>query len=264
MNILRFELRKYLPSTIIWALSLSFFGYLCINLFTLFTKDMNFFQQMLSAYPPEFLQAFGAQMNTITSLNGFYSFCFMYIVMCGALEALYISMRVTSQEIAGKSADFLFTKPISRCKIMTYKLLCVILCILIMNVIYSCITLFAANAVDAEFDKTLFLSINLGLFFTQMLFVAFGFLLGTSLSKIKTPISLSCGIVCLFFLLQMIVNLEPDGFLSYFSFLSYTSADLILANAGFEPVKLGLLLCISIIFFISGYIVFQKRDIHSL
>lgn len=264
MNILRFELRKYLPSTFIWAISLSFFGYLCINLFTMFTSDINFFRQMLSAYSPEFLQAFGAQLGTIETLTGFYSFCFMYIVLCGALQAFYISVRVTSQEIAGKSADFLYTKPITRWKIMTYKLICVLLCLVVLNIIYTVVTVFAANAIDIAYDQTLFITINLGMFLTQILFATLGFLLGCTMKKIKTPLSLTCGIVCFFFLLQMVVNLEPDGMLSYFSFLSYTSADIIMTNQGFEPIRLFLLSCLSIVFLMSGYYVFQKRDIHSL
>lgn len=264
MNILSFEFRKYFPSSFIWAISLSGFGYLCIQLFIAFTKDMTFFEQVLSSYSPEFLKAFGAQLETISSLPGFYSFCFMYIILCGAFQALYLGVCVISKEMAGKSADFLYTKPVSRYKILSYKLLSVFLCIVFVNIIYSAVTYFGAYNVDATLDQGLFLTINFALFFTQILFLSFGFLLGCVMKKIKSPLSLASGIVCCFFLLQMIVNLEPDGMLSYLSFLSYLSADSILANQGFETIKLAILIILSLVFLISGYVIFQRKDIHAL
>lgn len=264
MNILKFELRKYIPSSIIWAISLSVFGYLCITLFTAFTSDINFFRQVLSSYSPEFLKAFGAQLEVIESLPGFYSFCFMYIILCGAFQALYLGICVISKEMAGKSADFLYTRPIARYKILSYKLLSVFLCIVFVNIVYSGVTLMGALAIDATLDQSLFMSINLALFFTQILFLCLGFFLGTTMKKIKSPLSLASGIVCFFFLLQMIVNLEPDGALSYISFLSYLSADSILSNQGFEIAKLAIVSVLSIGFLTSGYLIFNKKDIHSL
>lgn len=264
MNILKFELRKYLPSSLVWAIALGCFSSLCLGLFNAFTADLNFFRTMLNAYSPEFLQAFGAQVETIETLPGFYSFCFMYIVLCGALEALYLGICSTSNELSGKSADFLYTKPMKRSHILTWKLFNCLLCIIIVNIIYNIITLYMAYTVQNNFNSTLFILINSGLFLTQLLFLCFGFCLGCIMKKVKTPLSLTSGIICAFFLLQMLVNLEPNGILSYFSFLSYTSADSIMANNGFDTIRLCLLISLSICFLISGYLYFQKRDIHTL
>lgn len=264
MNILRFELRRYLISSLIWACSLTLFGIVCIQLFVSFTKDMNFFETILKAYSPEVLKALGAELSTINSLPGFYSFCFMYIAAAAAFQATYLGLHIIGKEISGKSADFLFTKPISRARILTWKLCSVLLCLLLVNVIYSIGAFLSAKATGISFDQVILMLINGSMLLTQLLFLSLGFLLSCVVSKIKTPLVFTTGIVCSFFLLQMIVNMEPDGLLSYLSFLSYVSADTIMAHQGFEMVRLLLLFVLTAGFLTSGYVIFQRRDLHAV
>lgn len=264
MNMIRFEFRRYLTSSFSWAVGLTFFGFVCIQLFVSFSSNVTFFETMLHAYSPEMLKAFGAELSSIKTLTGFYSFCFMYIVAAGAFQAMYLGMHVIGKEFSGKSADFLFSKPISRRNILTYKLIAVTLCILLVNVIYVVGAMLSANMTGLAFDASLFLMINGSMILTQFLFLSLGFLLGCVMKKIKTPLVFTTGIVCSFFLLQMVVNMEPDGFLSYFSFLNYVSADAILAHQGYEIGKLLLLVVLSVGFLTSGYVLFQRRDIHAV
>lgn len=264
MNVFRFECRRYMISSIIWALSLTFFGFVCIQLFVAFSADVNFFETMLSAYSPEMLKAFGAELSSIRTLPGFYGFCFMYVVAAAAFQAAYMGMHIVGKELSGKSADFIFTRPMKRTHILTYKLSSVVLCLIIVNVIYSFGTFIGAKMTHLPFDAGLFMMINASMFLTQLLFCSLGFFLACYMPKIKTPLTLTTGVVCMFFLLQMVVNLEPDGLLSYISFLNYLSADSITAQGGYEMVKLGLLVVLSVTFTMSGYLHFHRRDIHAL
>lgn len=264
MNVFRYECRRYLPSSLIWAISLTFFGFLCIQLFTAFSADVTFFEKMLNAYSPEMLKAFGAELSTVTTLPGFYSFCFMYVIAVAAFQAMYLGIQVLGKELSGKTADFIFVKPMSRRKILTYKLASVLVCLVIVNVIYCIGTLLSASMTGFAFDSGMMIMINGAMFLTQLLFMSAGFLLACISPKIKTPLSLTTGIVCAFFLLQMVVNLEPTGILSYISFLNYVSADSILAHQGYEVSKLILLLVLSVGFTGVGYYVFEHRDIHTI
>ena len=264
MNVLKYEFKRYLPSSLIWGISLAFFGFVCIQLFVSFSSDVNFFEQMLNAYSPEMLKAFGAELSTIKTLPGFYSFCFMYVVVAGVFQSMYMGMHIVSKEISGKTADFIYTKPISRQSILIQKLIAVMLCLLITNVIYGVGTFISAGMTNIAFDEGMLLIINSAMFLTQLLFMSVGFLLACVMSKIKTPLTFTTGVVCSFFLLQMIVNLEPDGILSYISFLNYVSADSIMRNSGFDMVYLSLLVVLCIGFLSAGFGYFRRRDIHAL
>ena len=264
MNVITFECRRYVLSSIIWALSLTVFGYICIQLFESFSSNVTFFETMLSAYSPEMLKAFGAEISTIKTLPGFYAFCFTYIVAAAAFQATYLGMHVIGKELSGKSADFIFTKPMKRSSILTFKLIAIVLCLLVVNIVYSVGTICGAYMSGLTFDLGIMTLINISMLLTQLLFFSLGFLLACVVKKIKTPLTFTTGIVCSCFLLQMLVNLEPDGILSYFSFLSYLSADSIVANGGFQIMKLTLLCALCIIFIGVGYRTFQRRDIHAL
>ncbi|MEG1474373.1 MAG: ABC transporter permease subunit [Longicatena sp.] len=264
MNILKYECKKSIVSSLTWAISLTFFGFICIQLYIAFSANVTFFETMLKAYSPEMLKVLGANITIIKTLTGFYSFCFMYVVVAAAFQALYLGIHVLGKELSEKTADFLFTKPCSRKRVLTYKLGAMLLCLILVNVIYCGGTLLSAYLTGIEFNLTLFLFMNLSMFLTQILFLSLGFLLACSMHKIKSPLSISAGIIAFFFLLQMIVNLEPEGILSYFSFLNYLSADAIITNNGFDYMKLGLLCCISIGCIIAGYYIFEHRDIQSV
>lgn len=264
MNIFRYEFKRYLLSSLIWAFSLSVFGVICIQLFVAFTQDLTVFEQMLSAYSPEMLKALGAEISTIKTLTGFYSFCFMYMAVAAAFQAMYMGIHIVGKEFSGKTADFLYTKPVKRQSILAYKLLSVVCCLMIVNVIYSVGTYMSAVSTGISFDTTLFFTINFSMFLTQLLFLSVGFLLGCIIKKIKYPLSFVTGIISIFFLLQMIVNLEPDGVLSYFSFLNYVAADTIMLHSGFEMMRLGVLLVLIFGFLGAGFSYFMNRDIHTV
>lgn len=264
MNVLKFELKRYLPSSLIWALSLAFFGIICIQLFVSFSSDMNFFESMLKAYSPEMLKAFGAELSTIKTLTGFYGFCFMYVMVAAAFQAMYMGIHVVGKEMSLKTADFLYTKPISRVSILTQKIASILICLLITNIIYCLGTYLSALMTNIEFDTILLLTINVSMFLTQILFLCIGFLFACVIKKIKTPLTLTAGIVCSFFLLQMIVNLEPAGLLSYFSLLNYLSADSIMRHGGYELSYLCILIFLSVSSLVGAYWYFNRRDIQSL
>lgn len=264
MNVFKFELKRYITSSLIWAVSLAFFGIVCIQLYVSFSSDMNFFESMLKAYSPEMLKAFGAELSTINTLTGFYGFCFMYVMVAAAFQAMHMGIHVVGKEMSGKTADFLYTKPLSRFLILTQKITSVLTCLLLTNIIYCLGTYISAQMTGIEFDIAILLTINASMFLTQILFLCIGFLLACGMKKIKTPLTLTTGIVCSFFLLQMIVNLEPDGILSYFSLLNYLSADSIMSHGGFDMVYLCILIILSIGSLIGAYYYFNHRDIQSL
>ncbi|MEG0275600.1 MAG: ABC transporter permease subunit [Coprobacillus sp.] len=264
MNVLKFELKRYIPSSLIWALSLTFFGVVCIQLYVSFSSDMNFFESMLKAYSPETLKALGAELSTINTLTGFYGFCFMYVMVAAAFQAMYLGIHVVGKEMSLKTADFLYTKPISHISVLTQKIISVLICLLIMNIIYCIGTYLSALMTNLEFDTTILLTMNASMFLTQLLFFSIGFLLGCVIKKVKTPLTLTTGIVCSFFLLQMIVNLEPDGILSYFSLLSYLSAESIMSHGGFDMIYLCILSILSIGSLVGAYYYFNHRDIQAL
>src|SRR6476646_2769568 len=119
MNIFLHELRTYRKSTIIWTASLILVVGFFMSLYPAIAHDANQFKTLLEGYPPAVIKAVGVSLDSITSLLGFYSYVFTYIVLCGSSQAMNLGLSLSSQEVREKAADFLFTRPVKRTAIMT-------------------------------------------------------------------------------------------------------------------------------------------------
>src|SRR5881392_3004815 len=118
MNIFLHEVKIYRKSTIIWTVSLILVVGFFMALYPAIANDAEQFNKLLEGYPPAVRKAVGVSIDSITSLLGFYSYVFMYIVLCGSIQAMNLGISIISKEVQEKTADFLFTKPVTRTAIM--------------------------------------------------------------------------------------------------------------------------------------------------
>ena len=77
----------------------------------------------MKSFPRELLIAFGMADMDFSSVLGFYGLAFVFIQVCLAIQAANYGVGLVSIEETEWTADFLLSKPVSRAKIMTSKLL---------------------------------------------------------------------------------------------------------------------------------------------
>ena len=196
MNIFIHELKAYRRATFIWTAALSLMAVLFLSIFPAFYKDARILTDVFAAFPQMIRDALGISPDMIASLLGFYSFLIGYVVLCGAIQAMNIGMSLLSKEIAGKTVDFLLTKPVTRTSILTFKLLAALACIIITNLIYLVVASLTAWSVQVQaFDFRLFLMLSLSLLYVQVIFLALGFLVSVLLRKIKSVLPITLSIV---------------------------------------------------------------------
>lgn len=135
-------------------------------------------KKYLLGYPPQLLKAIGA-VDIFTMIN-FYAYIFSFVVVCGAIQAMNIGISIISKETRFKTADFLLTKPASRTKILTAKLLAGITSLLITNIIYIGFSIIVVKAFQTEdFNMKIFLLISCSLFLEQLIFFALRIIYGS-------------------------------------------------------------------------------------
>ncbi|HNX92769.1 MAG TPA: ABC transporter permease subunit, partial [Syntrophomonas sp.] len=147
MNIFRYELKAYRPSILIWACSMALLAILYIFLFKGLGNDIESFKAFLNNMPDAIKASFNILIDSIATLEGFYSFVFSFVLLCGAIQAMNLGTAIVSKEVREKTADFLLTKPVSRIAIMTSKLLAAITALALTNIIYLGLTMTAAAVV---------------------------------------------------------------------------------------------------------------------
>ena len=122
MNMFLHELKAYRKSTIIWTCSLVGLIIMFLPIFPVSQMILKEFKNLLEGYPEAVRKAFGLTLDSFSSILGFYSYIFVYVALCGSIQAMNLGLSIVSKEVSEKTADFLLTKPVTRKQILTAKL----------------------------------------------------------------------------------------------------------------------------------------------
>ena len=94
MNMYLHELKAYRKSTIIWTTSLVLIIILFLSMFPAFSKDTADFKKLLEGYPEALRKAIGLSLDNVFTLLGFYSYIFLYILLCGSIQAMHLGISI--------------------------------------------------------------------------------------------------------------------------------------------------------------------------
>ncbi len=265
MNIFWFEIKAMKKSIFVWGISLSFVTVLFLSAYPAFYNSMTEVKQMLSGFPPEILAAFGLDLNTFFEVLGYYAMVFFYILLSGAICALYLGMSASSKENRFKTTDFLLSKPVQRFQVLKAKLLAILLALVIINLIFLlfsslAIAFFSTN----NFSVKGFLLISLTLFFTQLTFSALGFLVGILYLRIRNVIALSLAIATVFFAFSLLEEFVGSDKLRLLSPFKYFDLSYIIENNSYQGQEILISLAVAAIALVVSFLVYQKRNLPSV
>lgn len=265
MNMFLHELRTYRKSTIIWTCSIVLFAIFMLSIFPTYSNNALELKNLLEGYPEKIRMAMGISIDNISTILGFYSFIFGYILLCGAIQAMNIGTSIISKETREKTADFLLTKPVSRTQIMTAKLLAVLTSLILTNCIYLIAVSIMASIVSKEsYNFKIFFMISISMFFVQLIFMSLGISICVIVAKIKSVISVSLGTVFTFFIIGMLNSAANDEKLRYLSPFNYFNTTYIIENSSYEASFVIVSIVFVIVSIISSYIIYSKKDIHAV
>jgi len=265
MNMYLHELKSYSKSTMIWSCSMIGFMILFFSMFPAISNDAETFKKLLEAYPMAVRKALGISIDSFTSLLGFYSYVFSYILLCGSIQAMNLGTSIISKEVREKTADFLLTKPVTRAQILTAKLSAVFTSLVVTNVVY----LISANIMAAvvktkDYDMKIFLMISITLFFVQLMFLSLGVIVSVVVPKIKSVLPISLGTVFSFFIINMLGSVVGEEAIRYVTPFKYFETSYIIKNASYETNFIIIEIAFITAAVLASYFIYSKKDIHSV
>lgn len=265
MNIFLHELKAYRKSTIIWLLSMIAVIVVFLSLYPSITADAEAFKKVLVNYPEPVLKAFGIAVDNITSFLGFYSYIFMFVVLCGSIQAMNFGTSVISKEVRNKTADFLLTKPVSRKQIFVSKLLAVLTSILFTNIVYLiCATLVSVTVVENSIDYKIFYMISITLLFVQLLFFSLGVLVSVLVTKIKSVLAVTLSTVLGLFTVNMFSSVLGEEAVRYITPFKYYDTAYIIKNSSYETSFVVTEIVFLVLSILASYYIYSKKDIHAV
>jgi ABC-2 type transport system permease protein len=255
-----------LKSALTWSFWVVVLIFVFLSIFSSMDGGMDAFNSILKNYPPELRAAFGMDGLDMSSLLGFFSFAIMFCQIIVSIQAANYGFSLVSVEERDLTADFLLAKPVGRTKILTAKFLAAISSLAITNAVVWIASFVFLNVYKAgqSYDRRTLILLLLTITFLQLFFLSVGALVSLCVKKIRSVTPYSMGIVFGLYILNAFGGTMEDDMFSYLTPFKHFEANQIIKNGSFNTNLVMISVVVIILSFVGSYVLYQRRDIHSV
>ena len=217
--------------------------------------------QMLTAFPKPIQAMFGMVGVNVMTLSGYYAVVMTYAFICSAIYGISLGSHAVGREIADQTSEFLLSKPISRFRILTFKLVpgAFYVCLLsVLSYVFSRFS-FSLYHMKIGFLREVIL-FNIAMAVVGLVFYSISaFLLSVLKSTDKGYLYSNLIFVWSFIVGIAYDMLEKGEFIRIFSPLRYFTAKELVAGH-LSSVYLAVSVAIISVCVVCTYIFFNKKD----
>lgn len=261
MTLVKHELRRGRTSFLIWTASIGFLLATCIFLFPEMKGQMESVNDMFSSMG-SFTEAFGMDRLNFGTLTGFYAVeCGNILGLGGAFFASLCAVGILSKEEKDKTAEFLLSHPVSRKRIVTEKLIAVLVQITVMNIIIYALAIGSITAVGETIPWKEISLMHIAYYLLQLELACICFGISAFLSKGSAGVGL--GIAVMMYFLNLIANIaDVAEFLKYITPFGYCEGADIVSKGSLDVTLVAIGMALGICGIIIAYFKYTKKDIH--
>ena len=263
VNIYRHEFRIRLRSVIIWSLAVMSLVVIFFSFFSVFAEQAALMNEMLAKFPPEMTAAFGMDKMDLSTVLGYYSFIFLFVQLCLAIQASNYGFGLVSIEESELTADFLLTKPISRTQVLTNKLLAALTSLTLTNLAVWVSSFVAIGLFRAEHEYeggTLFLLL-LSIVVFQLFFLSVGLVISLLVKRVRSVTPYALGLGFGMYVLSAFSGLLGDISLELLTPFKHLDAALIVQDGAYDVPLVVLNVTVTVIALAVSYWLYLRRDI---
>lgn len=220
MTLVKHELRQGRTAFLIWTAAIGFLLSVCIFLFPEMKGQMDSVNDVFASMG-SFTAAFGMDRLNFGTLTGVYAVeCGNVLGLGGAFYAALCAVGILSKEEKERTADFLLTHPVSRTRIITEKLIAVLIQITAMNIIIYALSVGSIAAVGEEIPWKEISLLHIAYYLLQLELA--GICFGISAFLHRGSVGIGLGIAAVMYFLNLIANIsETAEFLKYITPFGY-------------------------------------------
>ncbi len=261
MTLVKHELRQNRTSFLIWTASIGFLMAVCVFLFPEMKGQMSGISDMFGSMG-SFTEAFGMDQLNFGTLIGFYAIeCGNVLGLGGAFFASLTAVGILSKEEKDKTGEFLLTHPVSRIRIITEKLIAVLIQITAMNLIIYGLAVGSMAAVGETIPWKEISLLHLGYYLLQLELAGICFGISAFLTRGSAGVGL--GLAAMMYFLNLIANIaDVAEFLKYITPFGYCEGADIVSNGRLDGVMVAIGAAIGIVGIGIAYLKYTKKDIH--
>ncbi len=257
------ELKGNFKSFVIWTLCIIVMLGVFMAMFPSFAAQGDSLDQMLSGFSEDMLKMFSFDNLEFTVGIDYYAYMFQYMLLAAMIQFMVLGAGLISKEEDGGTINFLYAKPLSRTSIVTTKFLAGLTYAAAFFIVYTVSACAVLAIVDtAAIDFGVVLLFSFALLLGQLMLMGIGMLLSMFVTKTRTLMSLSIGVVLLMYILSMVVNLNADlGALKYLTPFQYFDSRSILHNMRIEWIYAILPVSVGLAGYALSLVIYNRRDL---
>lgn len=262
-TIFRHELRMYTSSVVSWALGIWALLFTYGVLFPSFAQDTALLDQTLAAFPPELLAAFGLTDASLGTILGYLAFAFLFVQLCLAIQAASYGFALVSVEEREWTADFLLSKPVTRPRIMTAKLLAALSALLVTDLVVWGSALAVAYGFRAgqTVEATPLLWLLAGVPVFQAFFLSVGVMISLLVKRVRSVTPYAMGLGFGMYVLAAFGDLLGTSVLEDLTPFKHFDAGAIIEQAGWDLPHVAVSVAVSLLALAASYWLYTRRDI---
>ena len=260
MTIVKHELRQGRTAFLLWTGAIGFLLAVCIFLFPEMKGEMDSVSSLFSSMGA-FTAAFGMDRLNFGSLVGYYAIeCGNVLGLGGAFYASLCAVGILSKEEKDRTAEFLLTHPVSRARVVSEKLLSVLIRIAALNGVVWLLSVGSIAAIGEAVPWKELNLLHLAYFLLQVELACICF--GISAFLWKGGVGIGLGLAIAMYFLNIIANLSDSaGALKYITPFGYADGPQLLPSGALDTCKLLIGLGFSVLGVSLAYIRYGSKDI---
>lgn len=262
MNIIKRELKANLKSVTIWGIAIAFLVTVWMIEYESFAGNPAI-DELMAAMPQEMLAVLGMQDFTLGSLNGFIGSISLYLYLLLGIQAILLGSSLIAKEERDRTAEYLFTLPISRRRVIVEKTISAIINLGLLNLVTLLAMMLSTFNYDKSEDFYRFIGlIFIALFIIQMIFLSIGMLVSSISNNHEKSGTISVSILMMTFLISSLINtVDRLDFLKYITPFKYFESSYLLNEMSLHPIYLVLSMLIIAVGIGGTLTLFPKRDL---
>ncbi|MFI3296649.1 MAG: ABC transporter permease subunit [bacterium] len=213
---------------------------------------------------PEWLQAFGFEVQVTSSLIDFISSFFygMLMILFPLIYLIIGANRVVVQHIDRGSMAFLLTAPFTRTKILRTQIIFLVGSLFDLFFTFTVIAVLLAHfQFPGMLDYGQFIYLNLGVFLLYFLLSSIAILGSVIFNQSRHAMAVIAGVPVLMYIMQMIANANPTyewtKYLSCFTLFDNTA----IASGELTIINYLAMFVLSVVIYFVAFTIFKRRDI---
>lgn len=218
--------------------------------------------EMMKMFPEEMLKAFNMDISSIDTAFGWIKTeGFVFVLLITGIYSGILGSNILLKEESDKTIEYLNSVPVTRKKIITDKILCGFIYLILMVLIVGIFN-FIGLKISGDFDKNSYILLSITPIFSSIVIFAICLFLSTFAHKTKKTIGISLGLVFMSYFLNIISELsESTAFLKYISIFTLADIRNVIIETTINPIMVILSIGITVLFIVLSILHYDKKEL---